>query len=124
MKWTKKQLRRHGSRVRQQPPRRSNRPGVERLETRLAPANLDVTTYHYDNFLSGWNNQESSLTTAKVGNRDLFGQLFSQPVDGYVYATPLYRKEVPIGGAAHNVAFVATEHDSVYAFDTDTGSQL
>jgi hypothetical protein len=52
----------------------------------------------------------------------MFGMLFSCPVDGYVYATPLYIANFPIGGQTRNVVFVATEHDSVYAFDADSSS--
>jgi hypothetical protein len=89
---------------------------VERLETRLAPANVDVLTYHYDNFLSGNNTREEILTPANVNSTN-FGKLFSQPVDGQIYATPLYKHGVMIGGTSHDVAFVVTEHDSVYAID-------
>src|SRR5579871_5925078 len=94
--------------------RRPFRPQLEHLETRLVPANVDVLTYHNDPFLSGQNLQEDTLTPANV-NSTSFGQLFSQPVDGYVYAEPLYKANLKIAGGTHNVAFVATEHDSVYA---------
>ncbi len=99
--------------------RRPFRPQLEHLETRLVPANVDVLTYHNDPFLSGQNLQEDTLTPANV-NSTSFGQLFSQPVDGYVYAEPLYKANLKIAGGTHNVAFVATEHDSVYAIDTDS----
>jgi hypothetical protein len=92
---------------------------VERLETRLPPANVDVLSYHNDGFLTGQNLQEEVLTPANV-NATGFGKLFSMSVDGYVYATPLYKANLTLPGlGTHNVAFVATEHDSVYAFDTD-----
>jgi hypothetical protein len=96
---------------------------VEVLETRLAPANVDVLSFHNDLSLSGANLQETVLTHANV-NPTSFGKLYSQPVDGYVYAEPLYKANLMIGGTPHNVAFVATEHDSVYALDVDTGAQL
>jgi outer membrane protein assembly factor BamB len=82
-------------------------------------AQVSILTQHNDNSRTGANLNEKTLTTANV-NVTNFGKLFSMPVDGFVYAQPLY---VPnLGG--HNVLFVATAHDSVYAFDADTGAQL
>jgi hypothetical protein len=90
---------------------------------RLAPANIAVVSGHYDSFLSGANTQETVLTPANV-NPTNFGNLFNSPVDGYTYAQPLYVPTLTIAGGSHNVVFAATEHDSVYAFDGDTGVQL
>ena len=60
---------------------------------------MSVTTYHNDNARTGANAQETVLTTANV-NREQFGKLFTTPVDGYVYAQPLYLAAVPIAGAS------------------------
>ncbi|MFL6606278.1 MAG: chitobiase/beta-hexosaminidase C-terminal domain-containing protein [Steroidobacteraceae bacterium] len=83
-------------------------------------AQLNVTTYHNDNARTGQNTQETTLTPANV-NSTQFGKLFTVTVDGLVYAQPLYLSNVTISGAARNVLYVATEHDSVYAVDADTG---
>jgi uncharacterized protein YjdB len=84
---------------------------------------FDIPTWHVDNDRSGLNSQETTLTPANV-NSSSFGKLFSIPVDGYVYASPLLLSNLTINSALHNVLFVATEYDSVYAFDADTGAQL
>jgi len=83
-------------------------------------AQVNVTTYHNDAARTGQNTQETILTPANV-NSGQFGKLFSVPVDGVVYAQPLYLSAVSIGGGTHNVLYVATEHDSVYAIDADSG---
>jgi hypothetical protein len=63
------------------------------------------------------------LTQANV-NSTTFGLLHNLVVDGKVDAEPLYLSQLTIAGSARNVVFIATEHDSVYAFDSDTGAQL
>lgn len=80
-----------------------------------------VLTYHNDVSRDGANTREFALTTSNVATAS-FGKLFSCAVDGAVYAQPLWVPNLTIGGGKHNVIFVATQHDSVYAIDADTGS--
>jgi len=83
-------------------------------------AQVNVLTQHYDNSRTGANTSETVLTPANVASTN-FGKLFANPVDGRIYAQPLYVQGLAIPGkGTHNVVFVATEHDSVYAFDADT----
>ncbi len=79
----------------------------------------NVLTWRYDNTHQGQNTQESILTPTNV-NTNTFGKLFSHTVDGRVYAQPLYVGNLTLPNqTTHNVIFIATEHDSVYAFDAD-----
>jgi hypothetical protein len=84
-------------------------------------AHVNVTTYHNDNSRTGQNTQETVLSPANV-NSTQFGKFFSVPVDDAVYAQPLYLSQVAIAGGTHNVLYIATEHDSVYAIDADYGT--
>jgi hypothetical protein len=87
-------------------------------------AQVSVLTQHNNNSRTGANLNETTLTTANV-NVSSFGKLFSISVDGFVYAQPLYMPSVNLPNLGiHNVLFIATAHDSVYAFDADTGAQL
>ena len=83
----------------------------------------DVLTYHNNNSRTGLDNQESILTLANV-NFNTFGLLFIAPADGKVDAEPLYLSSVSVSGATHNLLIVATENDTVYAYDADTGAKL
>jgi hypothetical protein len=87
-------------------------------------AQTPILTQHYDTARTGQNTTETVLTPANVTSAS-FAKLFSMPVDGYVYAQPLYVPALAIpGNGTHNVLYVATEHDSLYAFDADNGTQL
>src|SRR5271166_629270 len=79
-----------------------------------------VLTQHYDNARTGQNTNETILTPANV-KPGQFGKLYSQTLDGMEAAQPLYvpRVFIPALNATHNVVYVATQHDSVYAFDAD-----
>ena len=80
-----------------------------------------VTTYHNDLSRDGANTHELALTTSNV-KTTTFGKLFSCSVDGAIYAQPLWVANLTIGTTMHNVIVVATQHDSVYAFDADSNA--
>ncbi|HEV3237958.1 MAG TPA: fibronectin type III domain-containing protein, partial [Gemmataceae bacterium] len=126
MKWNVFSFRRVRQPVRRKPITRY-RLALEQLETRLTPS--VVLTYHNDIASTGLNANETQLTTAnvKVGS---FGKLFTTSVDGQVYAEPLVDTGItlttgtntkPGGTGVHDVVFVATEHDSLYAIDASVG---
>jgi hypothetical protein len=83
----------------------------------------NVLTYHNDNARTGLNPNETILTSANV-NSAKFGKLGFLSVTGLVDAEPLSVSGLTISGTVHNVVFVVTEHDLVYAFDADTFQQL
>jgi hypothetical protein len=87
------------------------------------PQGVDVTTYKNDLNRSGQNLSESALTPANVAPAT-FGLLRLLPVDGKVDAQPLYLSKLAVGSNFFNAVFVATEHGSVYAFDSDSGAIL
>ncbi len=110
--------------------RRKSRVAVERLEDRrmLAAATpINVLSYHNDSSSTGQNLLETTLTPANV-NANQFGKQLTTPVDGQVYAQPLYMSAVNITAGSvqgvHNVVFVATQHDSLYAIDAESGAVL
>jgi len=85
----------------------------------------DVLTYHNNNARTGVNSDEIALTPQNV-RADKFGLIFKLIVDGQLYAEPLYVSSAPIFNGSqflgrHNIVVAATEHDSVYAFDADSG---
>jgi hypothetical protein len=83
----------------------------------------DVTTYKNDLSRSGQNLSESALNLTTVTS-STFGLLRTLPVDGKVDAQPLYLSALSAAGGSFNTVFVATEHDSVYAFDADSGAVI
>jgi hypothetical protein len=89
----------------------------------IVAAGTDVTTFHNDNLRTGQNLTETKLIPANLSSQT-FGLLRNLSVDGKVDAEPLYLSQLPVAGSFYNVAFVATEHGSAYAFDSDTGAQL
>jgi len=83
----------------------------------------DILTYKYDLSRSGSNTTESVLTASNV-NATSFGLLRFLPADGKVDAQPLYLSGLTVNGATHNVVYVASENDTVYAYDADSGAVL
>ncbi len=96
------------------------------VETPPSPpvaSSTDVTTYHFDNARDGLNAHETILTPANV-NSTSFGKVGFFAADGLVDAQPLYLHGLDVNGAFVNVLYMATENDSVYAFNADTGTQI
>lgn len=91
--------------------------------TKTTSSGVDITTWHDDVARDGLNPNETTLTPQNV-NSSQFGLIRMLPADGKVDGQPLLLSGVTIGGAQHNVVYVVTENDSVYAYDADTGAQL
>jgi outer membrane protein assembly factor BamB len=87
------------------------------------PAPQAVTTWGYGTQRNNVNMAEYILTATNV-RAATFKKLFSYPVDGYIFGQPLFVPQLTVNGATHNVVYVATENNSVYAFDADGGGQL
>jgi len=88
-----------------------------------AIAQVNVYTRSYDPARTGANLQETILTPANV-NSNTFGKLFTVATDGEIYAQPLYVSNLAIAGGTHNVVFVASMRNTIYAVDADTGAAL
>ena len=83
-----------------------------------------VYSYRYDDRGTGQNRFEASLKPQNVNSRT-FGKLFATAVDGYVYAQPLYVANVAVAGqGTHNTVYVATENNTIFAIDADSGKEL
>ncbi len=94
------------------------------LSVTTASAGVDVTTYHNDNGRTGQNLKETTLTLANV-NQNTFGLRKIVTLDGKVDAQPLFLSGVAVAGqGTHDVAYVVTEHDSIYALDAASGAVL
>jgi hypothetical protein len=96
--------------------------GMSSGGTAMAAAH-DVLTYHTDIARTGQNLNETTLTPANVA-ASTFGKVGFFSVDGKVDAQPLYVGSLAIAGGTHNVLYVVTEHDSVFALDADSGATL
>ena len=87
-------------------------------------AGVNVVTYHYDNLRTGWNQNETTLTAANVGSGS-FGLQQQVALDEQVDAQPLFISGQTIAGqGTHDVVYVATENNTIYAIDANSGSVL
>jgi outer membrane protein assembly factor BamB len=82
---------------------------------------ISVATQHNNNYRTGWNNAEAHLTASNV-NAQSFGKLFSLKADDQVYAQPLIAGGLKMDSLIHNVAYIATVNNTVYAYDADNGN--
>ena len=101
----------------------NNTASVALTVTAASASNIDILTYHDDVQRTGLNPNETVLTPSNVTSSK-FGLLRLLPVDGKVDGEPLFLSNLSVAGTGQNVVFAVTEHDSVYAFNADTGAQL
>jgi hypothetical protein len=89
---------------------------------------IAVTTYHYDNLRTGWNSHEQILNPMNASTNTIrpggVQRLKVVPLDDTVYAQPLVVPDLTINGAKHDVVYVVTEHNTVYAIDANDGTVL
>jgi hypothetical protein len=97
--------------------------GQAETQSSTTSSTVNVLTYHNDIERTGRNSAEKILTWSNVKSSG-FGKVGFLSVDGLVDAEPLYVSNLTVKGGTHNVVFVVTEHDSAYAFDADTFTQL
>src|SRR5437762_1804812 len=101
----------------------SSKVSINITVTGSLPAPQAVTTWGYSNQRNNVNAAEYILTPTNV-NTTTFKKLFTYPVDGYIYGQPLFIPKLTVNGVSHNVVYVATENNSVYAFDANGGGKL
>jgi hypothetical protein len=101
----------------------SSKVSIKLTVTGSLPAPIPVTTWGYGFQRNNVNTSEYILTPTNV-RVATFGKLFAYAVDSYIYGQPLFVPKVVVNGSTHNVVYVATEKNSVYAFDADGGGQL
>lgn len=92
--------------------------GFSPVPPTLAVAQVDVPTHHNDNFRTGANIRETVLTPSSVSKHG-FGMLFKRPVDDQLYTQPLIATGITVNGGRHDLVFVTTVNNSVYAFDAN-----
>lgn len=93
------------------------------ITTFITAQPISVLTQRYSNKRLGWNNRETILNATNISPAN-FGLLFKRTVDDQIYAQPLYIQDMFINGSIHNVVFVATVNNSVYAFDADDSASM
>jgi len=99
-------------------------PAIAGTPQQNVPNDVRVVTYHYDNLRTGWNSSEEALTPQAVGSGQ-FKLMKSVPLDDLVHAQPLYLTNAHIKGAGvHDVVYVATESNTLYAIDAKSGAVL
>jgi len=88
------------------------------VQCNRAAAQVDVLTQHNDNMRTGANLRETELTPANV-SKERFGMLFKRVVDDQLYTQPLVATNVPVAGGTHDIVYVTSVNNSVYAFDAN-----